>query len=343
MKLKLVKKQRATFVKAIISDIAGRKGATLSMLPLWRAGYSTTQIVYHSIQPGTTGNYFPDIDRYRFTLGTNRNVWPILHDKLIFDAFMKDRLPIAAASGCFIDGQYIALAEPCDIIVLLREGRVFYVKPAQGGKGIGIMRLSADSDQIHLGEHCALFKDADRLWQGLDHHIVVPFLQQHPTLESLYPQSTNTLRLTVFKNKGCPAALFSPLLRVGTAGSAPLDNFSRGGMLCEIEPETGVSLRACYRGGDGRQHFIDRHPDTGAPLANIQIPFWHEIKKTLLHFHDRYPCFDFVGWDILIGPSGWYVIEGNHNPDLDLPFSFTDRSKEPTLDAFMRNLYWGRC
>ena len=343
MQLKLDRKRRGLFLRRILADLPKTPWhAPLTLLSAWYHGYSTQQILYHGLQPAQYADYFPDLDRYVFTIRTNQQVWPILHDKLIFDAFMSERLPIIPAVAVCIQGQYIPLrpeGEPEALLSQLIAGHSFMVKPLQGGKGQGIRRLSATGEQLHWGSQRLPWAEIQQLWAGLDAHLLVPFKSQHPTLATVYPDASNTLRLTVFKPRGHAVQFFSPLLRVGTDRSAPLDNFSQGGLLCAIDWATGRVTQACIRDAGYRRHIIHQHPDTGVELIGLSIPFWSAITARLSAFHDHYPCFDWVGWDVLIGEQAWWVIEGNHNPDLDLPFSFTTRREHPELDRFMRALY----
>lgn len=343
MKLKLIRKRRGVFLRDCLrSPATFANGNPLRLWAAWRQGFSSVQAVYHGITGINGHDFFPDIDRYLFTIRTNRHVWPILHDKVIFDSFMRERLPITAAAGCFVGGSFMPTDPQTDYTAFLRRvesGERFVVKPAQGGKGYGIKHLQRDGNIIRLGADTAARDSIDSLWPELDYHLIVPFQQPHPRLASLFPDSVNTLRITVFKNPGEPARLFSPLLRIGTRQSAPMDNFSQGGMLAAIDPESGCTVAACRRDERFRRQTVERHPDSDAELLGVEIPRWPEIRDTLLAFHDRHPCFDFVGWDVLVGESEWFVIEGNHNPDLDLPFSFTTRAADTALNEFMHRLY----
>ncbi len=342
MKLVCTRLRRDLFLRDCLRSPATYAGGNpLRHWAAWHRGFSSVQSVYHEITAANTGDFFPDIDRYLFTIRTNRHVWPILHDKLIFDSFMRGRLPIATAAGCFVSGSFIPTDPQTDYATILQRvesGERFVVKPAQGGKGYGVQQLHRNGDAIHLGAATAPIDKVNSLWQGLDYHLLVPFKQPQQSLARLYPDSVNTLRITVFKNANRPARLFSPLLRIGTARSAPMDNFSQGGMLAAIDPESGRTVAACYRDDQFRRQVVERHPDSNAELLGITIPGWPDIRDTLLAFHDQHPCFDFVGWDVLVGETEWWVIEGNHNPDLDLPFSFTTRRTHPELDEFMRGL-----
>lgn len=56
----------------------------------------------------------------------------------------------------------------------------------------------------------------------------------------------------------------------------------------------------------------------------------------MLGFHERFPGFDLVGWDVLVTPEGPVVIEGNHNPGFNLLFVHRTLNDYPDFVAFYR-------
>ena len=63
---------------------------------------------------------------------------------------------------------------------------------------------------------------------------------------------------------------------------------------------------------------VERHPDTGAPIAGHRLPCWAETMAlataALDAAHDR-PS---IGWDVAITDDGPVLVEGNtlSNPDI---------------------------
>jgi hypothetical protein len=77
-----------------------------------------------------------------------------------------------------------------------------------------------------------------------------------------------------------------------------------------------------------------RHPDTGAPIAGVQLPQWPAARELAFVLMDAFPELEHVGWDLAIGDGMVEVIEGNATmPDVSLlqftgPFAGDPRLRE---------------
>jgi len=337
MKLSFVSFSLRRWLKQTVGDGLWLKIGLGRCLPLWWRGYSTEQIWLYDLTRATCDRYPPDLYRYRVTVKTNQPLWPVLHDKLFFDSFMRGRLPIIEARGVWGGGRYGAVPggwEEGEWMALLKQGRKMVIKAVQGGGGLGLLFLQ-DGDETGLkvnGERMDWRQFAD-LAGRLEYHGLYPFVQQHPVLADFFAETVNTLRVTVYGGKG-GARLFAPVLRVGCRASIPVDNFQMGGLTVAIDEVTGMTVRACLRGVDGRRVEVERHPESGQPLLGVKIPFWSEIREMLLAFHERQPGFDLVGWDVLVGGEGFWIIEGNHNPGMRMVFLFRTFAEEPEFRQF---------
>ncbi len=319
------------------SDARRWRRSPLTLAPFWWRGYSTEQVVLFDLTRDSARDYPPDSRRHLVTTRTNRNVWPVLHDKMFFDAFMKGRLPVVGAAFYVIAGSM----HPGDsewtwgrLKAELEAGRGWVLKPCQGGGGLGLLFLRPRTDGFEVAGSHHRFEDLPALLEKLDFHAAYPLIEQHEVLAALFAGSVNTLRVTIYRDEGGEPRLFAPVLRVGSQASAPADNFERGGVTVALDPESGVTRQALRRGADGRREALATHPESGAVLTGIAIPFWREIRETLLTFHRRHPAFDWVGWDVLIGREGFWIIEGNHNPGSRMVFLFRTLRDEPALRRF---------
>lgn len=151
--------------------------------------------------------------------------------------------------------------------------------------------------------------------------IIEAFLVQHPELARLNPDSVNTLRIITLRT----AAGFETvgaMLRVGRRGSQ-VDNTSNGGLACPIDLRTGTIREALDLSDERRSH--DHHPDSGAALIGLCIPYWNECMNLAGNALAAVPRMDFAGIDMAITAEGPSVIELNVDPDrrfaahLDLP------------------------
>lgn len=309
-------------------------------LPLVLRGYDVDHIALYDLSLENRGHYPPDFLNYRITTSTNRNVWPILHDKLLFDSFMRDRLPISRLLGAVSGGRWFAVAArgfgPSYLRDGLRGGKAYVLKPLRGGGGHGVRFLQLlDDDQLSLGTDIGTLAGIDRLLSGLPYHGVYERLEQHERVRDLFADATNTLRVLVFRREHeAEPRLLGAQLRVGNRTSAPLDSFFYQGGLSVSVGRDGTTQSAVQRNASGTKAVFTRHPDSGSQLVGVRIPYWDETVAMLFDFHREVPAFDFVGWDVLLGPEGPVVIEGNHNPGLRTLLVHHDLSELPEFRAF---------
>lgn len=142
--------------------------------------------------------------------------------------------------------------------------------------------------------------------------IIEQVLTQHDVLSSLNPSSVNTLRVWVLQRCDSGAATILAYLRVGRA-EALVDNQSSGGMIVPVNLRTGI-LDAAMDGTPRRYRYAT-HPDHGAAIENVQLPFFTAAlrlaQKTILAF----PNVSFAGADVAITADGPQILELNVCPD----------------------------
>lgn len=334
MKLKLTKMSVIRLVKKIIRDPLTYQYLPTRFVPYWLRGFSTEQILYYDLNKDNWRFYSPEIFRYRFTIATNKHVWPILHDKLFFEHFMSARLPIVRSRFFVVAGRFHANQPDYSFSDFEKEveaGMEFVIKPAQGGGGQGLLFLTSDPDGFKINGDRKELSDLPAIIGSLDYHLIYPLIKSHPKLKEIFPASVNTLRVTAYVDINGSPRLFAPILRVGTSQSAPADNFSQGGLFASIGIDSGICEQTFIRELNGKTKKISAHPESSQKIVGLEIPFWNEIKRTILDFHRDYPSFDLVGWDILIGEKRFYVIEGNHNPEIRMPLIVKNLNQETDL------------
>lgn len=308
-------------------------------IPLLLRGYDADHVALYGIDRDNAAEYPPDFLNYRITTSTNRHVWPILHDKLLFDSFMRDRLPIIRLLGVASEGSWFDGAEPFGPQALregLASGKHYVVKPLQGGGGTGVRFLGAEGpDLVRFGVESLPVSTIETLVRSLPYHGFYPKVAQHPDVARLFPNATNTLRVLMFRGaEDAEPRLLGAQLRVGNRTSAPLDSFFYQGGLSVLVDAQGTTVQAVQRDPRGHAALFTHHPDTGAPLVGVGIPYWDDVLDALLTFHRNVPAFDFVGWDVLLTPERPLIIEGNHNPGLRTLFAHKSLADLPEFRAF---------
>ena len=135
--------------------------------------------------------------------------------------------------------------------------------------------------------------------------VVEGLIQQTGIFHDIHPSSVNTVRISTIRFDD-RVEIIHPFAKFGQAGTC-VDNGGAGGILCTIDPNTGVIMRA----RDEQGTCYEKHPDTGSPIVGTQIPKWEEavaLAKELAHVR---PQNRYVGWDVALTDNGWVLVEGN--------------------------------
>lgn len=180
----------------------------------------------------------------------------------------------------------------------------YIFKPADGCCGQGIFVLSQDSE--NLRNYSWLMEQDDKL-------VVEPYIENCEELKKIYPGTLNTLRICTLLREGKPV-IVGCYLRMGVAGIAT-DNYSNGGILAEVDLDSGVVITTAINKKGKRFAF---HPDTGEQIVGFKIPMWGEVKAFVEEISKVAPDVVYSAWDIAVLPSGPVLIEGNIGGDVDL-------------------------
>ncbi len=160
------------------------------------------------------------------------------------------------------------------------------VKPEFGGQGKGIFIAEVNTDE-----------QINTLYDKVvsDYYLVEAILTQCEVLSRLNPSSVNTIRVYSIYKKG-EVHITAASLRIGK-GDAPVDNYSSGGMVAEIDTDLGmVKTRAICQ--DGSSYFI--HPISQYSILGLQIPHWDRVLITVKNAHTLIPELRYIGWDVVV-------------------------------------------
>jgi len=242
-----------------------------------------------------------DILTYRrwekILLFNNKEFEHLLSNKLDFCGYFKDYI-----GRDYLSSQEMSVGEFRSF--LQKYGRVF-VKPVDGqeGRGIRVVANSSDEQMILLYQE---------LKSG--NYILEEPVTQHPDMV-FGNKSVNTIRVyTTFDRKVNKAFCIATTLRAGV-GDSIVDNSHAGGLSYEIDIPTGRIDSRAWGHRDGGGIF---HPGTEICMLGREIPFWKEVLGLCETAAALIPQVPFIGWDVAITPEGPVLIEGNHDPDLDV-------------------------
>ena len=193
---------------------------------------------------------------------------------------------------------------------------VFVVKPINYCCGYGVHKASlcdyGNDARIAfesiLGEGAEIHKKHNYRRPKM---VLEELIVQDETLAAFHPDSVNAVRATAVRGKDGKIHLFHPWIKVGLHGtfvaSAALNGFD-----AEIDPETGIVITDGYQ-ESGNVYTV--HPDSGIRIKGFQIPQWKEMLELVDKLMEELPEYGYIGWDLVLTPKGWCVMEGNYSAD----------------------------
>ncbi|MFC6723947.1 sugar-transfer associated ATP-grasp domain-containing protein [Halobium palmae] len=197
----------------------------------------------------------------------------------------------------------------------LDANEALVLKPiyGQGGGGVLVCRKPAGADgyvvngeRTGSGEFAAAVGD-------LEGYLAWEFAEQAEYAAELFPESTNTLRiLTMWDYDADEPFVAGAVHRVGTERSAPVDNWSQGGLSAEVVEDGVLGDAAQWLPSEGVVRRYGTHPDTGTTIEGARVPDWPRIRRLVLEIAAEFPSLPRLGWDVVhTGDGEFDVLEVN--------------------------------
>lgn len=252
--------------------------------------------------------------RFLYRLNS-REFYPRVDDKVLTKQ-------ICLAKGIPVPATYAVIERFGDIgklPELIHSRYQFVVKPASGSGGCGILVITSrngsqfetsDARRLSLAE---LRYHVSSTLSGLyslgsrpDRAIVEQRIVSHPVFDGLTVGGTPDIRIIVYRNVPLMA-----MLRLPTHASKGRANLHQGAVGVGIHLSTG---RTC--GGVFQDKAVETHPDTGAPIAGVQLPHWDEMLTAAACLSKELEL-GYVGVDMMLdAEKGPLVLEANARPGL---------------------------
>lgn len=163
--------------------------------------------------------------------------------------------------------------------------------------GFGVSRHDTSSVTDWEAFHAELIAKGEML--------VEERITQHPVLEAIAPGTANTTRVTTFVKDDGTVAIINMAQKFGRGKVS--DQGAFGGFYTALH-EDG---RAMGMGYDIHGEVYETHPDTGARIADFQLPMMDEVRALITDVALVVPQVRYVGWDIVVTASGPVLVEGN--------------------------------
>ena len=265
--------------------------------------------------------------RRRGLLGINRRnshyvlaVNPRSHYPRVDDKLQTKR--ICQQRGIPVPETYATIERHGDIRRLtdLIGGRQqFVIKPCQGAEGRGIIVIAERSGDDFLtpgGTRLDLAEiryHLSTILAGLyslggqpDRVIVEQRILRHPVFENVAVGGTPDVRIVLYR---CVPVM--AMVRLPTRASRGRANLHQGAVAAGVHLVTGRTF-----GGVCLQRAVSQHPDSGAAVAGLTVPFWPELMRAAIHLAEGLEM-GYIGVDFVLDASrGPVVLEANARPGL---------------------------
>ena len=244
-----------------------------------------------------------------------RRLYPRVDNKLLTKQICNEHnIPVPETYGVL--SEHSQLHQFCEDMSELNE---FVVKPANGAAGRGIVviaerdgttfytaggrGISASDMRYHLS---TVISGLYSLGGQEDSAILERRIVSHPAMMNLAVEGTPDIRVILYR--GVPAMA---MIRLPTAQSGGRANLHQGAVAAAIDLSTGRTF-----GGVCGDRAITHHPDTGHPIAGIEIPAWREVLDASMRLADQLEM-GYIGVDFVIDvKTGPVVLEANARPGL---------------------------
>lgn len=315
---------------------------------LWRRGFLSRSDYLYDLEGGRHRRYLTDYERFVRTPRINGEWTVALSNKLVFHwmlAPFDEHRPdvygmvrdgrflsvdaaapsVATPSSMPTDGGVdVETGEPSgaggdaatEVARLLEREGTLVLKWIKGGGGHNVYVCEHRDGAYVVNGETKSVAEFEVLVADLEDYLVCEFAEQFDFGASLYPETTNTLRIiTMYDDEAGEPFVPIAIYRVGTDRSAPMDNFSQGGLSAEVDVETG-ELGPAAQLPEEELVFRDEHPDTGERIAGAALPGWAIIRERVLDIAAENAHVPYVGWDVVPtdDAGGFQVIEGNSYP-----------------------------
>lgn len=206
---------------------------------------------------------------------------------------------------------------------ILAERRHIFMKPLRGAEANGVRSLKLTNDGGYRLDGSPATLDeavtwAEKFGKPLLFEAAV---SQHEFEASLNPDATNTLRVLTMPDlddEDQSPFIAAAVHRIGTSRSGHIDNWTKGGLSANINLDTGELSRAGQLPLGRELEWFTHHPDTGTQIEGATVPYWQETKELILDAAERLGFMEYVGWDVIISPTGPVILEANINSGMNV-------------------------
>lgn len=295
------------------SELSKRAKDMLYCYDKYRMRFSDyTAFHIESVPEEKRGDFITDITRFQYYSRLNRPENEVL--------FKKKDLTYLRFCDYYKRGfcAFVSPEQQDEFDRFLEKYKRIIVKPLSGSLGKRIQII----EQAEYPNLLAMYKKG---------FAAEELIHQCDEMAALNPESVNTIRMTTIRCDDHVEFLM-PMLKCGRKGKC-VDNAGSGGILCEVDLETGRVVSAASKKGEPMTH----HPDSGLPLIGFQVPRWKEALEFAEQLCYVVPDNRYTGWDIALTDDGWVMIEGNSRGEFGMQI-LSHKGVKPQMDAILEQI-----
>lgn len=137
--------------------------------------------------------------------------------------------------------------------------------------------------------------------------VLEEIIEQDSEFGVMSPKSLNGVRIGTLRANG-KVHFIGAWLKMGVTDNLIVGE-SRDALMAGINCQTGVvETNGYYESGK----IVAEHPVSMIPFIGFKIPKWDEMLEMMTKAAgELMPTINYVGWDVVLTPKGWVVIEGN--------------------------------
>ncbi|MGO1523054.1 MAG: sugar-transfer associated ATP-grasp domain-containing protein [Nesterenkonia sp.] len=297
----------------------------------WRKGFLSRSVTLYDLDNNDPSLYINDVQRYTRTKRmVHETLQEILDNKFAFFLLMNQlglNADVVPLLGLYVRGSVQVFPDD-DALPLqhflesrLQVDQKVFVKPLRGAEGRRVRAITRTSTGFRMDGHDVTVAQI-RSWieEQKRPMLFERGVVQHADQAALNPQATNTIRVLTMPDvtKSKQPFIAIAVQRIGTELSAHVDNWTQGGLSAKIDVQTGRLSRAGQLPDDRAPKWFTHHPDNGVPIEGAQVPFWEETKQLVMDASSRLRFMEYVGWDIIISPTGPVILEANINSGMNV-------------------------
>ena len=335
------------FLRALGEDLLYTKESIRWKLWAYRRSFFSDRIKLYGLTSDNYHQFLPDFPYYQLQpINGVFSKW--LDDKLSLKYLLRpfnQNLPeyyYLLDHGhvtCLMDCPLAEVDDEC-IVRLLEMKGCLAAKLMAGSRGKGFHRLTCYNNDYYVDDVRMNRTDMMAFLIGLSGYLITEYLSSHHALAAISGNRPCSLRV-VTVNLGGDNRIAGAYLKLGTDASGYVDNIHAGGIAVWVDIDSGKFSRGLLY--DGKNYIkIANHPDSKMPMEGT-VPLWQDIRATVLAIGDYVPQLKLMGFDIMIGDTGFKIIEINSRPALDTLSIFDPTHTKSLFSEFFRQLLDERC